>query len=95
MLNVSATVTINTYFIRVLSSIGLGNWKTLTVGESAQATRANLVMSIVLDVSGSMNGDGGIAGLKIAVPDFINQFENNYDQVAMVTFRVGQLHPFP
>jgi hypothetical protein len=97
VLNVSATVAVNTYFIRVLPSMGVAsmNWNTLSVGSSAQATRANLIMSIVLDVSGSMNGDGGIAGLKVAVPDFVNQFDNNNDQVAMVTFSSGATTPVP
>jgi Flp pilus assembly protein TadG len=99
VLNVSATVAVNTFFIRVLPSIGLGNWNTLSVGSSAQATRANLIMSVVLDVSGSMapepQGDGGIPGLQVAVPDFVNQFDNNNDQVAMVTFSCGATTPVP
>jgi Flp pilus assembly protein TadG len=59
VVTVSATVSINTFFIRVLPAIGQGNWSTLTVGESAQATRTALVMALVLDRSGSMKNNGG------------------------------------
>ena len=99
VLDVNATVSINTFFIRVLPAIGGANWSTLSVGESAEATRANLIMSLVLDVSGSMApppaGDGGINGLKTAVPNFVNQFDDTHDQVAMVTFSDGATTPVP
>ncbi len=90
VVDVGATVSINTYFIRVLPL-----WKTLAVGSTAEATRADVIMSLVLDISGSMNGDGGIAGLKIAVPDFVNQFSDANDRVAMVTFSCGATTPVP
>src|SRR5664280_712774 len=45
-LDVSATTRINTYFIRVLPQ-----WSTLAVGSSAQGTRPNLRMTLVLDLS--------------------------------------------
>src|ERR1700675_3514180 len=46
LVNVSASVTLNTYFLRVLSGL-----KTLSVSSRAQATRNPLVMSLVLDQS--------------------------------------------
>jgi Flp pilus assembly protein TadG len=46
---VSATVNVNTLFMRYLS-----NWRTVPVSDTAVATRGKLVMSIVLDRSGSM-----------------------------------------
>jgi Flp pilus assembly protein TadG len=95
VIDVNATVSINTFFIRVMPAIGGANWSTLSVGESAEATRANLIMSLVLDVSGSMGTDGGIAGLKTAVPNFVNQFDDSNDQVAMVTFSCGATTPVP
>jgi Flp pilus assembly protein TadG len=78
---VSATAGINTFFIRVLPK-----WKTLHVNASAQATRAKLVMSLVLDRSGSMNGNGGAANLPNAVTTFVNFFDDQSDRVSMNSF---------
>jgi Flp pilus assembly protein TadG len=92
-LDVSGTRTISTFFIRVLPT-----WSTLTVGSSAQATRPNLRMTLVLDTSGSMDpkrgpppeGDGSGSGggkyLPDAVTKFINNFDDQLDKVAMVKF---------
>ncbi|HVM60056.1 MAG TPA: VWA domain-containing protein [Verrucomicrobiae bacterium] len=86
-LNVRASATIKTYFIGILPQ-----WKTLTVGARAQATKMNVVMSLVLDFSGSMFmsvADGGSDGhtyLPGAVTSFINQFTENADQAALVDF---------
>ncbi len=86
VLNVSATVAINTFFIRVMPAIGLGNWNTLTVGESAQATRATLIMALVLDRSGSMAGNGGSTALPPAVTNFIALFDDTTDYASQVSF---------
>ncbi len=86
-LDVSATATINTFFIRVLPQ-----WSMLTIGSAAQATRPNLIMTLVLDKSGSMGqpvsagGSNGGQFLPGAVTNFINNFDDNLDKVAMVTF---------
>ena len=53
---------------------------------SAQATRPKLIMSLVLDKSGSMNKNGGAAALPPAVDNFMSYFDDNNDQVAMVSF---------
>ena len=81
LLNVDATATINTFFIRVLPK-----WKTLNVKANAQATRAKLIMSLVLDDSGSMKKNGGWQALPPAVTDFVNMFDDLNDHVAMVSF---------
>jgi Flp pilus assembly protein TadG len=47
LINVSASTTINTFFARIIPSL-----QTLQVGATAQATRAKLIMSLVLDRSG-------------------------------------------
>ena len=85
-LTVNATAITKTFFIRMLPQ-----WQTLQVSANAQATRANLIMSIALDRSGSMgiappSGSGGGAVLPGAVTDFINDFANGVDTVGMVSF---------
>ena len=79
--NVNATATINTFFLRILSG-----FKTLKVTSSAQATRPKLIMSLVLDKSGSMNLNGGAQALPPAVVNFLTYFDNANDQVADVSF---------
>ncbi len=84
--HVTATVSINTFFIRVLPQ-----WSTLQVASDAEAARANVIMTLVLDTSGSMgrpypSGSGGGQYLPGAVTAFINNFDDTHDQAAMVTF---------
>jgi uncharacterized membrane protein len=57
-LNVDATATINTFFLRILPQ-----WATLNVSAHAQAKRSPVVMSLVLDRSGSMQDNGGWSAL--------------------------------
>lgn len=80
-INVSASTSINTFFARILP-----NLSTLTVGDTAQSTRANVMLSLVLDVSGSMNDNGGAQALPPAVQDFISYFSNTLDQASVSTF---------
>lgn len=80
---VTATAYVHTLFMQYLS-----RWASVPVSAVAVATRGKLVMSIVLDRSGSMspsNDDGG-AALQYAVPLFISDFSNTLDEVAMVSF---------
>lgn len=78
---VNATATIKTQFMALLP-----DYRTLPVSDSAQATRGKLVMSLVLDRSGSMQSNGGAAALPPAVGTFVNYFDNTNDEVAMVSF---------
>lgn len=92
--------TINTYFIGVLPQ-----WKTLTVGDTAEASRAPVVMTLVLDRTGSMlpgtatgpclPGTGGGKYLPSAVTDFINIFDETLDRAALVTFSVSAVNNLP
>ena len=79
--NVSATADIKTFFMRLLPGASI-----TSIAVNAQSTRADLIMSLVLDRSGSMTGDGGASALPPAVTDFVSHFDNNLDQVAMVSF---------
>jgi Flp pilus assembly protein TadG len=81
VINVSATATINTYFLRVMSG-----YNTLNVSTSAQAIRNPVIMSLVLDKSGSMKVNLGYKALPGAVTNFISQFDDATDQVAEVSF---------
>ena len=56
------------------------------VSDTATATRGKLVMSLVLDRSGSMNGNGGGTALKAAVPPFVNDWDDSRDDLAMVSY---------
>jgi Mg-chelatase subunit ChlD len=81
LINVSATTTISTFFARIMPGM-----QTMNVSGSSQATRAKLVMSTVLDRSGSMGTDGGMTALQTAVPSFVDYFDNVNDHVALVSF---------
>ena len=81
VVNVSATATINTFFIKLLPGFG-----TMNITSSAQATQPQLIMSLMLDKSGSMNLNGGAQALPGAVTSFIGYFNNTTDQVAEVSF---------
>jgi Flp pilus assembly protein TadG len=96
----TASTTINTYFIGLLPQ-----WKTLTVGDTAVADRAPVVMTLVLDRSGSMDPNGTVANcqpwsdggayLPSAVTQFINIFDETLDRAACVTFAVSSSNDVP
>jgi hypothetical protein len=48
--------------------------------------RRKVIMSLVVDRSGSMSSNGGAAALQSAVPTFVGLFNNLYDQVALISF---------
>ena len=79
--SVNATATIKTQFMALLPA-----FRTLPVSDSAQATRGKLVMSLILDRSGSMQTNGGASALPPATRTFVNYFDNTTDEVAMVSF---------
>jgi Flp pilus assembly protein TadG len=81
VVNATATATINTFFLGVLSG-----YHTLTVSSTAQATRPQLIMSLILDRSGSMTLNGGAQALPPAVTNFLTYFDNATDEVADVSF---------
>jgi Flp pilus assembly protein TadG len=80
-LNCNCSVTSKTFFARILP-----NWSTVTVSTSAQARHATLIMTIVLDISGSMGSDGGLTAAKAAIPIFLAYFDNTHDYVGLATF---------
>jgi Flp pilus assembly protein TadG len=88
--NISATATVNTIFMRILPS-----FSTVSIADVATATRGKLAMSIVLDRSGSMSSDGGGTALQSAVPAFVADFSNTNDEVALISFSSGATVNFP
>ncbi len=98
---VTATAQVHTLFMRYLSQ-----WRTIPVSDTAVATRGNLIMSIVLDRSGSMcggtvtcpqgvTGDDGGEALQSAVPTFVGKFDNTVDEVALISFSENSTINFP
>ncbi len=90
LVNVAGTATVNTYFIRILPQ-----FKTVAVADHAQATRAKLVMSLMLDRSGSMQNNGGYSALPPAVKSFVTDFDDTNDFVASISFASNATVDFP
>lgn len=80
IVNVLGTAKIHTFFI------GFAGFPTLTITNYAQAIRPPIFMSMVLDRTGSMNGNGGAAALPGAVTDFLGYFIEGTDQLGEVSF---------
>jgi Flp pilus assembly protein TadG len=80
IVNVAATAKIRTFFI------GLAGIKTLTVANFSQATRPPVVLSLVLDKSGSMLLNGGSTALPPSVDDFLGYFIEGTDRLGEVSF---------
>ena len=76
-----STATLNTYFMKLVP-----RFQTFQVSSAATATRAKLIMSVVLDHSGSMQNNGGSTALPPAVNTFISYFDDTMDQVSLVSF---------
>jgi Flp pilus assembly protein TadG len=81
LVNINASATIGTAFIGLLPGFG-----TVNVASGAQAVDARVVMTLVLDRTGSMTGDGGSAALPPSVTEFINLFDNTNDTVEELSF---------
>ena len=80
IVNVAATATIRTFFI------GLAGMNTLSITDNSQATRPPIILSLVLDKSGSMNLNGGSTALPPSVTDFLGYFLVNTDQLGEISF---------
>ena len=78
---VVASVNVSTLFIRILPQFAV-----VPVGDTAVSTRSKLIMSVALDRSGSMGPDGGEVALKNAVPNFVGDFDQTTNEVAMISF---------
>src|SRR5262249_11508565 len=81
VVNVTATTALSSMFLGILP-----NYKTINVSSASQTTRPKLIMSLVLDKSGSMNKNGGASALPPAVVNFLSYFDDTSDQVSEVSF---------
>src|SRR5581483_6705161 len=81
IVTVTATATLPTTFMK------LGNFDTLTVSATGEATRRMVDLSLVIDVSSSI-GPAWTA-VRDAARMFINSFDANGDRVALLTFSDG------
>lgn len=81
VVSILSTAVVNTYFMRIVP-----RFQTFTISSLANATRAKLVMSLVLDRSGSMVNNGGSTRLASAVSTFISFFDDNMDKVSLVSY---------
>jgi len=79
--DIRATAHLRPLFLRVIPE-----FREFDVRASAQAVRAQLVMSLVLDRSGSMSGNGGCIALPPAVDTFVGFFNEATDRASLVTF---------
>jgi Flp pilus assembly protein TadG len=77
---VSGTVYWQPIFLRLVLS------SSVPITDSATVSRAPLYMALVLDQSYSMTQNGGSSALPPAVTDFVNQFDDTQDHIAVVSF---------
>jgi Flp pilus assembly protein TadG len=82
--NQSVTVNATVYWKPVFLAFVTGS--PVPISDSATVSRAPLYMSLVLDQSYSMTQNGGSTALPGAVTNFINQFDDTLDHVAVVSF---------
>jgi Flp pilus assembly protein TadG len=78
---VSASATIPLYFLRLVGQ------NSVTLSASAQSSRRNTFVVLVLDRSGSMAmGTDPCPIMKTDAVNFVNKFTDNFDSMALVTF---------
>lgn len=80
VVTVTASAQIHTFFI------GIAGFPTLTIGSFSQATRPPIILSMVLDRSGSMALNGGAQALPPSVTDFLGYFIEGTDQLGEISF---------
>jgi Flp pilus assembly protein TadG len=81
VLTVTATSTIQPYFLSLLPA-----FQTLNVSARAEARYARVKMTVVIDRTGSMTTSDPTNELPGAMINFITQFDNVTDTVALITF---------
>jgi Flp pilus assembly protein TadG len=90
LVTVTATSTIQTYFLALLPT-----YQTLAVTESAEARYARAQVTMVIDRTGSMKWNDPNDFLPSAINDFAGSFDNTSDAVALVSFANDQTLDVP
>lgn len=80
--SVSASVEAPLFFMRIFGS----SFQNVTVSASAQSSRRNLVLILVLDRSGSMSTSGACPIMVADAQNFVNYFTDGFDELGLVTF---------
>lgn len=80
--SVSASVQAPLFFMRIFGS----NFQNVTVSASAQSSRRNLVLILVLDRSGSMSTSGACPTMIADAQSFVNYFTDGFDELGLITF---------
>jgi Flp pilus assembly protein TadG len=80
IVNVVDTAKIRTSFI------GIAGFPTLNIAAASEATRPPVILSLVLDKSGSMTLNGGSTALPPSLVDFLGYFIEGTDQLGEVSF---------
>ena len=73
------TATVSPFFMRIIP-----RFQAFQVSSGATATRAKLIMSLVLDVSGSMSGS--MSTMKSSASSFVGYFDDTMDHVSLISF---------
>ena len=89
IVNITATVQVPTYFLRIL------HWNSLSVAATAQVSRRDVNAILVLDRSGSLADSGSCAAVQSGALTFVNSFVNGSDLLGMVTFGTDYRVDFP
>jgi len=81
IVTIKATATVPTTFMRI------GNFTSVTVASSSEATRRLVDLSLVLDVSGSIGAQW--PAVRDAARSFIDAFDQNGDRMSLITYSYG------
>ncbi len=81
-LKIDNAIKVPTFFMRFIPGAGLG---TVTINTKSSSRRIPAVISLILDTSGSMAGSK-IQALKDGANAFVDSFQDNIDQIALINF---------
>lgn len=87
--HIEGTEVIPTWFGRIL---GVDE---MNVRSAAEATRFPLDLTLVLDVSSSMVRSGSFGAMQTAAKNFVDEFDENRDQLGVVAFATGAWEAYP
>ncbi len=87
--NVQASIQVPLYFMRVLG------FQTATLSDSGAASRRVSNIFLVLDRSGSLSRSGSCGPLRSSSQDFVNQFVDGRDTLALITFQSTANQDYP